>query len=47
VAVLLRFAIVNVPIFLIFGGLAPRTDLSDDQRVLLTSMPCVRVLAFR
>jgi hypothetical protein len=43
-AVMILFAIVKVPIFLILGGLTPRTDLSDDHRLLLTSMPCVSVL---
>src|SRR5207237_10217818 len=44
VAVMILFAIVNVAIFLKFGGLAPWTDVSDNHRVLLTSMPCVSVL---
>jgi hypothetical protein len=35
--VMILFAIINVPIFLKLGGLAPRTDVSDHHGVLLTS----------
>jgi hypothetical protein len=31
------FAVVNMPVFLKRGGLASRTDVSDDHGVLLTS----------
>jgi hypothetical protein len=37
VAVMILFAVVNVPIFLILGGLASRTHISDDHDLLLTS----------
>src|SRR5262249_27359534 len=37
VVVMTLFAVVNVPIFLKLGGLAPGTDVSDDHGVLLTS----------
>ena len=37
VAVMVLFAVMNVTIFLILGGLAPWTDVSDDHGVLLTS----------
>jgi hypothetical protein len=37
VAVMMLFAVVNVPIFLILWGLASRTHISDDHDVLLTS----------
>jgi hypothetical protein len=37
VAVMILFAIVNVSVFLKFGGLAPGTDVSDDHDLLLTS----------
>ena len=34
---MILFAVVNMPVFLEFGGLAPWTDVSDDHGVLLTS----------
>jgi hypothetical protein len=37
VAVMILLPVVNVPIFIIFGGLAPRTYVSDDHGLLLTS----------
>ena len=37
VAVMILFAVVNVTIFLILGGLAPWTHVSDDHGLLLTS----------
>jgi hypothetical protein len=37
VAMMVLFAIVNVTIFLVFGGLAPRTHVSNDHGWLLTS----------
>jgi hypothetical protein len=37
VAMMVLFAVVNVTIFLVFGGLAPRTHVSNDHGVLLTS----------
>jgi hypothetical protein len=43
VAVMILFAVVNVPVFLKLGGLAPRTDVSDDHGVLLTSVGWRRV----
>jgi hypothetical protein len=36
VAVMMLFAVMNVTIFLVFEGLAPRTHVSDDHGVLLT-----------
>ena len=44
VALLVLFAMVNVPVFLVLGGLTLRVDVSDDQSVLLTSAGWVRVL---
>jgi hypothetical protein len=38
VAVMILFAVMNVTIFLVLGGLAPRTHVSDDHGVLLTSI---------
>jgi hypothetical protein len=43
VAVMVLFAMMNVAIFMILEGLAPRTHLSDDHSVLLTSTGWVRV----
>ena len=43
VAVMILFAVVNMPVFLKLGGLAPRTDVSDDHGVLLTSAAWRRV----
>ena len=37
VAVVILLPVVNVPIFLILGGLALRTHISDDHDLLLTS----------
>jgi hypothetical protein len=37
VAVMILFAVVNVPIFLKLGGLALWTDVSDNHSVLWTS----------
>ena len=37
VAVMVLFAVMNVPVFLKLGGLAPWTDVSDNHGVLLTS----------
>src|SRR5262249_50621950 len=37
VAMMVLFAIVNVTIFLVFGGLASRTHVSNDHGELLTS----------
>src|SRR4029453_935615 len=37
VAMMVLFAIVNVTIFLVFGGLASRTHVSNDHGSLLTS----------
>ena len=34
VAVMILFAVVNVPVFLKLGGLALWTDISDDHGVL-------------
>jgi hypothetical protein len=44
VAVMILLPVVNVPIFLILGGLAPRTLISDDHGLLLTSTGWVSVL---
>jgi hypothetical protein len=44
VAVMVLFAMINVTIFLILGRLAPWTDLADDHRLLVTSMPWRSVL---
>jgi hypothetical protein len=43
VAVVILPPVVNVPIFLILGGLAPRTHISDDHGLLLTSTGWVTV----
>jgi hypothetical protein len=43
VAVMVLFAVMNEAIFLILGGLAPRTHISDDHSVLLTSTGWIRV----
>src|SRR5262249_29540312 len=45
VAVMVLFAIVNVPIFLKLGGLAPWTDVSNNHGVLLTSAGWGRVFS--
>ena len=37
VAVMVLFAVMNVPVFLKLGGLAPWADISDDHGVLLAS----------
>ena len=37
VAVMILFTVVNGPVFLKLGGLAPWTDVSDHHGVLLTS----------
>jgi hypothetical protein len=34
---MILFAVVNMPIFLEFGGLTPWADISDDHGVLWTS----------
>jgi hypothetical protein len=44
VAVMVLFAVVNVAVFLVLGGLAPRADVSDDHSLLLTSASWVSVL---
>jgi hypothetical protein len=43
VAVMVLFAVMNVPVFLKLVGLAPWTDVSDDHGVLLTSAGWGRV----
>ena len=43
-ALVVLFAVVDVAIFLIFGRLATRTDLSDDHTFRLTSVKWVSVL---
>ena len=43
VAMMVLLAIVDVPIFLILGGLASRTHISDNHSVLLTSTGWIRV----
>jgi hypothetical protein len=44
VALMVLFAVVNVPVFLVLGGLTLRADISDDHGVLLTSAGWVSVL---
>ena len=44
VAVMMLFAIVHVPVFLVLGGLTRWTDVSDDHVLLLTSAGWVSVL---
>ena len=44
VALMVLFAVVNVPVFLVLGGLTLRADVSDDHGVLLTSAGWVSVL---
>jgi hypothetical protein len=44
-AVMVLFAVVNVTIFLVLGGLASRTYGSNNHSVLLTSIEWIRVFA--
>ncbi len=44
VALMVLFAVVNVTVFLVLGGLTPWADVSDDHGLLLTSAGWVRVL---
>ena len=44
VAVMILFAVVNVTVFLILGGLTPWAHVSDDHGLLLTSAAWVCVL---
>jgi hypothetical protein len=43
VAMMVLFAVVNVTIFLVLGGLASRTYVSNNHSVLLTSIEWIRV----